>query len=222
MLTLLTLFGLSNIIMGYPSPPNSNDTNVHRWDRKRRCDENFQIPCGPCEGIGGIAWGDANDKIAITSCDVVTNNASVANPRKPVWGKSFQYQKGGYHEILIGEKTDPLCFQAFPGASPDATFCYRKQNGAMYYDMDKTKALQLDLKIEALGMPDLIDSTVIHHETNFWIANTFLAGVKQCICVGFKQLYPLQEAWVDNGKYVGREELMVEYLWKSVRRIVIM
>ena len=38
-----------------------SDGNPHAWDRIRRCDIDYEIPCGLCEGIGGIAYGDANN-----------------------------------------------------------------------------------------------------------------------------------------------------------------
>ena len=48
------------------------DGNPHGWDRHRRCDNvDYDPPCGLCEGVGGIVWGDKNDKITITSCEPV-------------------------------------------------------------------------------------------------------------------------------------------------------
>merc|ERR1711988_524037 len=38
-----------------------DDGNPHGWDRKRRCDQDQMPRCQPCEGIGGHAYGDAND-----------------------------------------------------------------------------------------------------------------------------------------------------------------
>ena len=44
------------------------DGNPHGWDRTRRCDQqDYDPPCGPCEGVGGIPHGSNNDQIDLTS-----------------------------------------------------------------------------------------------------------------------------------------------------------
>ena len=69
-----------------------SDGNPHSWDRTRRCDHtDYDPPCGVCEGIGGIAFGDDNDDITLTSCEPVAN-ASDIDPTtliKPVWATTW-------------------------------------------------------------------------------------------------------------------------------------
>ena len=44
---------------------------VQGWDRTRRCDQqDYDPPCGPCEGVGGIPTGSENDEITLTTCQV--------------------------------------------------------------------------------------------------------------------------------------------------------
>ena len=44
---------------------------VQGWDRTRRCDQqDYDPPCGPCEGVGGIPTGSDNDEITLTTCQV--------------------------------------------------------------------------------------------------------------------------------------------------------
>lgn len=54
------------------------DGNPHGWDRQRRCDNfDYDPPCGICEGIGGIPWGDKNDEITLTKCEPVSDPADL-------------------------------------------------------------------------------------------------------------------------------------------------
>ena len=85
------------------------------WDRTRRCDQqDYDPPCQPCEGIGGIPYGSNNDQIELTTCSVVAGPDEVVDPVRPVWG--VQWTLPVAYEILIGKKNDPFCFQSFPGA----------------------------------------------------------------------------------------------------------
>jgi len=48
-----------------------NASHVDTQHRQRRCDTNFDPPCGPCEGIGGPYWGDDVTKFQPTNCELV-------------------------------------------------------------------------------------------------------------------------------------------------------
>jgi len=49
-----------------------SDGNPWKWGRERRCDAtDYDPPCGLCEGIGGLAWGDKLDQFKVTTCKVV-------------------------------------------------------------------------------------------------------------------------------------------------------
>ena len=45
---------------------------------------------------------------------VVANPDEIVDPVRPVWGTKWTLPLA--YEILIGKKTDPACFQTFPGA----------------------------------------------------------------------------------------------------------
>jgi len=195
------------------------DGNPHGWDRTRRCDQQeYDPPCGPCEGIGGIPFGSNNDEITLTTCQVVSGADEVADPIRPVWGTQWTLPIA--YEILIGKKEDPLCFQTFPGADSVGELCYRKQTGTKYYDMLETRTFREDVELETpVGN---MTSIVIHQGLNFWIVNTlpwYVGGVHQCICthiretgVDGKYYYPIQYNWVDNTVYIGREIIGIEYI----------
>ena len=190
------------------------DGNPHNWDRRRRCDHSQYSPtCGPCEGYGGIPYGDENDervpaapaafpppprarrpaprrRITLTSCEVVANKSDVdpATLAAPVWGRSWV--SGTYFEVLIGPKLDPFCFSVIPSNSSEGGLCYRADYGSQWYDMtvDGPHALKYDLNSQtSVGN---ITSTVLHQQTNFWITNHFpwyASGRHQCVCTKVRE-----------------------------------
>ena len=190
------------------------DGNPHNWDRRRRCDHSQYSPtCGPCEGYGGIPYGDENDervpaapaafpppprarrpaprrRITLTSCEVVANKSDVdpATLAAPVWGRSWV--SGTYFEVLIGPKLDPFCFSVIPSNSSEGGLCYRADYGSQWYDMtvDGPHALKYDLNSQtSVGN---ITSTVLHQQTNFWITNHFpwyASGLHQCVCTKVRE-----------------------------------
>jgi len=204
------------------------DGNPHNWDRSRRCDQtDYSPPCGTCEGFGGIPTGDENDQITLTTCTVVSN-ASGVDPStliKPVWTEKFA--TSGYHEVLIGPKVDPFCFQVAPSNESTGKLCYQKDGGMQTYDMSpgSARALRDDLILDSeVGK---IESTVIAQGLNLWIINKFpwyAAGTHQCICTNVHQgsdptsafLYPIQYNWTQQMYYMGREKIGVEYMNKEM------
>ena len=84
LLTAITsVFGLGALVSS------QSDGNPHGWDRQRRCDHtDYDPPCGLCEGIGGIVWGDDNKDITITSCTPIMEAHEIENAPKPLWTDS--------------------------------------------------------------------------------------------------------------------------------------
>ena len=42
------------------------------YNRTKRCEWDFDPPCGPCEGIGGNVWGDKEDQYEPPRCKLHT------------------------------------------------------------------------------------------------------------------------------------------------------
>lgn len=199
------------------------DGNPHNWDRRRRCDRfDYDPPCGVCEGYGGIAYGDENDEITLTTCKPVASAEEIdpASLKRPVWGEQWTLPEA--REILIGPKNDPFCFVVFPGADSIGDLCYVKQQGQKWYDMKETRAFKEQLDVETpLGTTQ---STVLHQGPNMWIVNRYpwwAGGLDQCVCVAIREggdvtkttpIYPVNDLWVNNLEYIGREIVGVEYL----------
>ena len=200
------------------------DGNPHHWDRRRRCDQtDYAPPCGVCEGVGGIPYGDANDQIHLASCVPVAAAAASATldpaPVHPKWGPAFTAEH--YNEVLIGPKTDPFCFNSFPSNSSAGKLCYRPDSGRQVYDAVHAHALRYDLNVKtAVGN---VSTTIVHQNRNMWIINHlpwYAAGVHQCICTTVhaggaeddgRFLYPVVYNWTDQMLFVGRERVGIEY-----------
>jgi len=207
--------------IGTPLAAAQADGNPHEWDRLRRCDHTDYDPqCGPCEGIGGYAGSDKADDVQIPNCDIEAVYDAGTRVR-PVWGADLTVLKS--HEILIGKKMDPACFQAFPSNDSTADNCYKPQECQIYSDMNKYKALILvaNQAGNAWNVVGNVTSTIYHQNKNMWIVNILgrLGLVNQCICTSPREggdptkegVGPVQYNWVDNLFYVATETIDVEY-----------
>merc|ERR1711988_79571 len=217
-----------------PSVAAQADGNPHNWDRKRRCDHtDYNPPCGPCEGIEGIATGDDNSAITLTTCEVVANASSIdpSTLIKPKW--TAKWHTEGYNEILIGPKRDPFCFQIFPGNASGGNLCYRHDAGKQDYDMSGGLAGPHTLKEDLTLYTKVgsVESKVIHQGQNFWVVNRFpwyALGVHQCICTQAHEgadpskpgVYPVQYNWTEQMFFVGRENIGIEYMAEGTKMVL--
>jgi len=220
------------------TPPNAlnpkyhgpDDGNPHGWDRKRRCDQDQMPRCQLCEGVGGHAYGDANDQIDMVDCEVVANASDVDNSTVhwPLYPKAFTISKvdgrPGYADTLIGWKTDPFCFSFFPQNDSHGELCYRSQDGvAKYYDIANERT-RTDYNVQLTGpfshFPN-ISSSIMQVDWQMWIQN-HLWVVDQCVCANpsgqhctnEKPCYSYVWHWdtFKTAQYLGRENIGVEWL----------
>jgi hypothetical protein len=65
--------------------------------RSRRCDQNYDPPCGACEGIGGPYWGDGVTHFQPTNCEVVSLPEDVPESERttPELGTQFTVHQLG-------------------------------------------------------------------------------------------------------------------------------
>lgn len=195
-----------------------SDGNPHNWDRRRRCDHTDYTPkCGPCEGYGGIPYGDKNEEITLTTCEPVSEKIDPKTLVQPAWGTRFSTKT---NEVLIGKKTDPFCFNAFPGNDSVGSLCYRPDSGLQTYDMEEARAIREDLTVGTkVGN---VTSMIIHKGINMWIVNKlpwYALGTHQCICTEIHQgsdqskpgMYPVQFNWTTQLSFIARERIGVEY-----------
>jgi len=207
-----------------------DDGNPHGWDRQRRCDQDQLPRCQLCEGIGGQAYGDRNDQIHMTTCEVVAN-ASDVDPKTvapPLYPKQFTVKRkdgkqGGYSDTLIGWKTDPFCFGFFPQNDSHGKLCYRSEDSTVkYYDIDK-EAERSEYTIHNGGLFSIfpnITATILHVQETMWVMND-LWGIHQCICTnpsGNHCSNPPCKSYVQHwdtfatAQHLGREKIKVEWI----------
>jgi len=207
-----------------------DDGNPKHWDRKRRCDQDQMPRCQLCEGVGGRAWSDKNEDIALTPCTIVAN-ASDVDPKTvapPLYPRSFTVQRkdgkqGGYSDTLIGWKTDPFCFGFFPQNDSIKPLCYRSEDSLIkYYDIDR-EATRIDYTIHNSGVfglfPNITSSIMMVNDT-MWIQN-HLWVVDQCICAnpsGNHCENPPCKSFIHRfdtfatAQHLGREKIKVEWI----------
>lgn len=73
------------------------DDKFPGYARARRCDQNYDPPCGPCEGIGGPYWGDAINAFQPTACELLTAPEDVPESDRttPELGQQFTVHQLG-------------------------------------------------------------------------------------------------------------------------------
>ena len=202
------------------------DGNPHGWDRNRRCDnEDYDPPCGLCEGIGGIATSDKNGDITIPACEPVALAADLAADVQADFPKlPLQFTQKGHHEVFITDKTNITCKGGFPGPDSTKDHCYQQQEGTFHYDWNNYR-LRMDLEVKQF--PSNITSDITHVKENMWIVNDLGLGVHQCICtepgsdLGVK-IYPIRYDFMDPAtagmdvRFIGRENLFIEFIEKTM------
>ena len=196
-----------------------SDGNPHKWDRKRRCDnEDYDPPCGICEGIGGIVWSDKQKDITITKCEKVALPEELTKEErdnKPKFDLSWVNER--YFQILISDKykNNPFCIGTFPGPDSTKNHCYQVSEGIHYYDWENYQ-LREDLNI--YGKLGNTTSTIYHKRNNMWIDSHMPLGIKNCVCANPGKtigvdLYPINPNFMEkDSRFIGREKLFIEYL----------
>eukprot|EP00933_Yihiella_yeosuensis_P034621 TRINITY_DN280_c0_g1_i1.p1 TRINITY_DN280_c0_g1~~TRINITY_DN280_c0_g1_i1.p1 ORF type:complete len:549 (+),score=119.48 TRINITY_DN280_c0_g1_i1:79-1725(+) len=211
-------------------PYGPDDGNPHKWDRKRRCDQDQFPRCQMCEGIGGKAWSDKNEDIELTPCTPVAapKDVNMSTVAPPVYPKQFTVKRkdgkqGGYSDTLIGWKKDPFCFAFFPQNDSIPALCYRSQDAYVkYYDIER-EAARTDYNVKLTGAfshaPNITAEILMVQDT-MWIQN-HLWAVDQCICSnpsGNHCTNPPCKSYVwnwdtfKNAQYLGRERIGAEWI----------
>lgn len=64
---------------------------------QRRCDQNYDPPCGPCDGIGGPYWADGVEGFQPTNCELVALPEDVPEDQRmtPELGQQFTVHQLG-------------------------------------------------------------------------------------------------------------------------------
>lgn len=174
-------------------------------NRKKRCDWDYDPPCQPCEGIGGLIWGDQEHQIDYTSCELVDYPIDIpkGNLTNPLWPKTFTVHED---TILVDQGR-------FPGADPCAKHSFKNQTETQWFDTSGPYS-----HIHTFGLLDTADIWAMPNANMYIkIENTF------CICVtprengaGSVPIGPLRYDFNSDAVLVGRELIGVEFLDRKV------
>lgn len=197
--------------------PIDSDTNMpsvwyqpmnNTGKRLKRCDWDYDPPCGLCEGIGGYSWGDQEHEISYTSCTPLklAKDIPVENRTMPVWPKSFVVKEITtlINQINTGGR--------FPGADPCAAHKFTNDTESFYFDDSRTNFPQGPI------MYTKTSKTAIY---TLPTADMFIkiSGVF-CICVTPRQngdktspaIGPLFHDFAKDAVLIGRERIGLEGL----------
>ena len=177
-------------------------------NRRKRCDWDYDPPCGLCEGIGGYAWGDAEDQISYVDCKPIAlaKDIPVANITRPIWPTSFVV-----HQPVITMINQLNYGGQFPGPDPCARHVHHNDTELLYYDDSRTN----------YSGPILY---MITEKTHFYQMPTADVFIKIdnafCICVSPHALGtgigPLVHDFAKDAVLIGREVIGLEGLNTSV------
>lgn len=180
-------------------------------NRRKRCDWDYDPPCGLCEGIGGYSWGEQQGDITYTDCEPVALAKDIPkdNITTPVWPKAFVV-----HEVttLINQEDEG---GQFPGADPCALHNYNNDTEVFYFD-DSRVNYPGPIMYTNTTKADIY--TLPSADMFIKIANTF------CICVtpfenGNASAVPTGPLYSDFAKdavLIGREIIGLEGLNRKV------
>lgn len=103
-------------------------------NRLKRCDWDYDPPCGLCEGIGGFSWGDQEGDITYTSCKPVAlaKDIPADNITNPVWPVAFVVDE---ITVLINQLSEG---GQFPGANPCDIHNFNNDTEVFYFDDSRT------------------------------------------------------------------------------------
>lgn len=105
------------------------------YNRTKRCDWDYEPFCKPCEGVGGMVWGNGEDEWHPMPCEVVMapEDIPATNLTSPLWPKSFTVQE---HALLTFPGRDP-CDVDFKNSTYSLLF-QTSDAGPVYHTIGRT------------------------------------------------------------------------------------
>jgi len=202
------------------------------------CDQNFDPPCGACEGIGGPYWGDKVADFQPTNCEVVSLPKDVpeSDRQKPEFAEQFIVHQLGSDRLVRTQNQANFALYSqirstlwydFPlggestGTAPDGMAKLRHDT---YYDdhtyswLDHGLVSELHFQSRAQREANITGPMVsLIHSLLGW--GKYLGG---CTCVGDPVGVPVlgglvdvhgvaKSAFLEGAEYLGRVKIGVEY-----------
>eukprot|EP00756_Hemistasia_phaeocysticola_P041977 Hpha_TRINITY_DN16944_c1_g1::TRINITY_DN16944_c1_g1_i4::g.54036::m.54036 len=201
-------------------PAGDNGKPVVWYDRTKRCDWDYEPFCQPCEGRGGLLWGNGEGEYNPMQCEVVATPEQVpeANRTSPLWPKDFTVDEYAMLTFPAGvcDRDCPCNGIKFKNSTYTLRFATTPE-GPVYHTTGHTgPSGPSPLPGSSWGLPN----------GNFYTTVDILGGHVFCLCIGTTCptggcanntiVGPLRYNFNDHALFIGREKIVPEYLNKEV------
>lgn len=177
------------------------------YNRTKRCDWDYVPFCSPCEGVGGMTWGNNDDEWNPMPCEVVMqpDDIPAENLTSPLWPKNFTVYEYAH---LTFPGRDP-CDVSFRNSTYNLLFQTAEDGSPTYHTIGLTgPSGPSPFPGKSWGLPN----------GNFYTTVDVAGRSTFCTCLG--QVDPVVDnaltgplSWDFNkgAKLVGRERVVPEY-----------
>eukprot|EP00658_Telonema_sp_P-2_P079772 TRINITY_DN77_c0_g2_i1.p1 TRINITY_DN77_c0_g2~~TRINITY_DN77_c0_g2_i1.p1 ORF type:complete len:400 (+),score=48.03 TRINITY_DN77_c0_g2_i1:318-1517(+) len=178
--------------------------------RIKRCDWDYTPFCQPCEGVGGMTWGNDEDQWAPMPCSKVGDPSDIPkdNLTSPLWPKDFSVQEYAH---LTFPGRDP-CKVNFRNSTYTLEF-NTDHDGPVYHTIGRTGPS---------GPSPFPGSSYAYPNSNFYTTVDIVGRGVFCVCLGghgnldpTRQnalVGPLSYDFNRGAKLIGRERIKPEHM----------
>lgn len=180
------------------------------YDRTKRCDWDFEPFCSPCEGIGGLLWGNGEGEYNPMPCTPLMGPHEIpeANLTSVIWPKSFSVFE-----------TNSL---THPGTDPCEGVKFQNSTDMLYFDTREDGPHLVNYGVEGGTGPFPVPAqSWMLPSGNFY---TRTEGFCVCLsitcetppCPSNTVNGPLAYDWAKGALLVGRERIVPEYIEREM------
>lgn len=182
------------------------------YNRTKRCEWDFDPPCGMCEGIGGPIWGDNEDQWRPARCkplikpeDIPKDN--ITNPVCPKAFRTNEYSCGNTHALDACSPKGYHCGGPGLNNSHGGWTLYYRQHDMADYPVAKDWPLK---GMQPEQRQDIPPNGLLGHSSQWTLPNgnmftmSHTLGIGNCICFSDPNMQPRPDNAADahpGGKY---------------------
>lgn len=192
-------------------PQFQEDCSDHKkpvfYNRTKRCDWDYEPFCSPCEGVGGIAWGNKEHEWNPMPCEPLMKPEEIPkeNLTTPLWPKHFTVQETA---SLTFPGRDP-CNVKFKNSTYTLVFTTTPE-GPIYHTIGHSgPSGPSPFPGKSWGYPN----------GNFFNTVDIFGKSVFCVCLGLDDptvensiMGPLSYDFLKGAVLIGRERIVPEYL----------
>jgi len=181
------------------------------YNRTKRCDWDYEPFCSPCEGVGGMTWGNGEHEWTPMPCEPLMKPEEIPkeNLTSPLWPKHFTVEE---YASLTFPGRDP-CDVKFKNSTYTLVFDTTPE-GPIYHTIGRTGPS---------GPSPFPGKSWALPNGNFYNTVDVFGRTAFCICIGPPDPTvenaingPLPYDFLRDAVLIGRERVVLEYLNKQV------